>query len=437
MKLLAFFVLIISAATVVVVSVAAQTSQTSLSLWPYYVEVTPENNSPGIHDVVMPLGVLDKSAAELSDLRLFDSANREIPYAIRVRKELDETEEMETSLFNFVSAGSGSEVMVDLGEDPDEHNELEIETSGANFRRQVTIEGSDNRSDWKLLNDKGVLLNFSSENSSIDSKRVSYPTSRYRYLRVRVQRDELTDKEAPRITEVKAIMATREKGQLSTWDVPVPSYQLLRNQGAHASAWTLDLGGLAPCDRLALEIDDESFSRPFQVESVDDPQNPSLIASGTLTRRRGDEPKPLVIVFDREERVRKLRLQITGYSNPTLSISSIAASAPARQLVYEVREPASQPLRLYFGNQSVPAPHYDFEAELQSRLTAEPAHSTIGYVLGNPEYKPEPLPLTERVPWLIYIVLAASSIALLFILWSLARTAMYTKPQESGKGTNG
>ena len=36
---------------------------------------------------------------------------------------------------------------------------------------------------------------------------------------------------------------------------------------------------------------------------------------------------------------------------------------------------------------------------------------------------PEPLPLTERAPWLIYIVLAASSIALGFVLFSLARTA--------------
>jgi len=433
MKLLAWFIFIVSAATVLVVSVAAQTS---VSLWPYYVEVTPGNNAPGIYDVIVPLPVLDKASAELSDLRLFDSANREIPYAIRVRKELDETEEMETRLFNVAQAGAASEVSVDLGEDPSEHNELEIETSGANFRRQVAIEGSDNNSDWKLLNSKGVLLSFSSENSAVESNRVSYPTSRYRYLRVRVQRDELTDKEAPRITEVKAIMARREKGQLSTWNVPVPAYQLLRNQGAHASAWSLDLGGLAPCDRLSLEIDDESFSRPFQVESVDDPQNPRLIASGTLTRRRGDEPKLLMIVFDREERVRKLRLQITDYSNPSLNIMSIEASAPARQLVYEVKEQTSQPLRLYFGNQSIPAPHYDFEAELSSRLTSDPAHSTFGYVLGNPEYKPEPLPLTERVPWLIYVVLAASSIALLFILWSLTRTAMYTKPQEGRKITN-
>ena len=136
-----------------------------------------------------------------------------------------------------------------------------------------------------------------------------------------------------------------------------------------------------------------------------------------------------------EKVVRKLRLQITDYSNPTLNITSIQASAPARQLVFELKEPASQPLRLYFGNASVPAPHYDFETELQSKPSLEPAHSTFGDVTANPQYQPEPRPLTERVPWLIYIVLAISSIALAFILVSLARNAMRGSTQKGTKDT--
>ena len=72
-----------------------------------------------------------------------------------------------------------------------------------------------------------------------------------------------------------------------------------------------------------------------------------------------------MIFFNQEENCAQLRLQITDYSNPTLNINSIEASAPARQLVFELKEPASQPLRLYFGNENVPAPHYDFENELQ------------------------------------------------------------------------
>ena len=414
-------IFVIAAVMTLIVSVAAQTS---LSLWPYYVEVTPENSPLGMHDMMVPLAIFDKSGAELGDLRLFDSSNREVPYAIRIRRDIDEVDEFEGSLFNQSQVGGSSEVSVDLGEEPDEHNEVEILTSGANFRRQVSIEGSDNRREWRMLNENGVLLSFTSRNNTVESNRLSYPASRYRYLRVRVQRDSLTDDRAPQITGVTAMMAVREKGEFATWSVPVPSYQLQRNQGAHASAWTIDLGARAPCDRLTLEVDDSSFTRPFQVESVDDPQNIRLVASGTLTRHTGDEGKPLVIVFDEEENVRKLRLQITDYSNPTLNITSIQASAPARQLVYELKEPAQGPLRLYFGNASVTAPHYDFENELKSKLTSEPGHSTYSQVIANPQYKPEPRPLTERVPWLIYIVLGLSSIALAFVLYSLARKAM-------------
>ena len=59
------------------------------------------------------------------------------------------------------------------------------------------------------------------------------------------------------------------------------------------------------------------------------------------------------------------------------------------------------------------APHYDFENELTARnLLRNQVTAAIGDVIANPEYRPEPQPLTERAPWLIYIVLAVSSIAL-------------------------
>jgi hypothetical protein len=427
MKRVGLLLFVVVAATALVFSVSAQTS---LSQWPYYVELAPEQTGPGVYDFVVPLPVMDKARPDLADLRLFDSANREIPYGIRIRREVDEKRDIPVRLFNSGLAGPAtSEVSVDLGENPGEHNEIEIETRGTNFRRQVVIEGSDSGRDWRTLSNNGVLFSFTSQNTVAESQRVTYPASRYRYLRVKVSRDQLTDDETPQVTSVKVMMAVREKGLLSSWSVPVPSYQLLRNQGAHASAWLIDLGARTPCDRLTLEISDESFSRPFQVESVDDDQNVRLVATGDLTRHASDQPTPLVIIFNQEENVRKLRLQITDYSNPTLEIRGIAASAPARQLVFELKEPPSQPLRLFFGNANVTAPHYDFEKELPARLSKEPLHSSSGEVLANREYKPEPLPLTERVPWLIYVVLAASSVALGFVLYSLARTATRLKPQ--------
>ena len=87
----------------------------------------------------------------------------------------------------------------------------------------------------------------------------------------------------------------------------------------------------------------------------------------------------------------------------------------------KLKEPSAQPLRLYFGNANATEPHYDFEDELESRLNAPVVATATGPLTNNPDYRPDPLPFTERVPWLIYIVLTASSVALGLILFSLAR----------------
>jgi hypothetical protein len=426
MKKFGLVTLLIVAAAMFIASAFAQAS---MSPWAFFIEVTPGSGAPGTYNLVVPLEVMDKSREDLADLRLYDARGREIPYALRIRKEVDEKREMRTRLFNQASVGTASEVSIDLGESPGEHNEVEIETEGRNFRRRVDLEGSDSGKEWRTLSTGDVIFNFESQNRAVESNRVSYPASRYRYLRVRVFADELTSRQAPVITGANVTMALREKGELTSWTAVVPSYQLLRNQGAPASAWPIDLGARVPVDRLALAIDDPSFSRPFQIEVVDDPQNIRLVASGELTRRVGEERRPLVVTFEREENARKLRLLINDYNNQTLTISSIAASAPARQLVFDLKETTTQPLRLFFGNPRATAPHYDFEKELPAKLS--PVRSELAAVANNPDYRPEPLPLTERIPWLIYVVLAVSSIALAIILISLARTAVRTGSHQT------
>lgn len=440
MKKFGLVVLVVLAVTVWL-STNSNFAQASLSSWPFFVDMaanTAGTDAPGIYDVVLPLEVMDKAREDLADLRLYDAANREIPYAIRIRREFDDQREIGGSVFNQGVVGQSSELSVDLGQNPGEHNEIQIQTAGQNFRRRVEVEGSDSSQEWRTLENRALLFSFESQNRAVESTRVTYPSSRYRFLRVRVFRDELTDDRAPEIAGVKVMMAIHVQGELTTWGLYVPPYQLLRNQGAHASTWSIDLGARVPCDRLTLEMEDASFSRPFQIEIVDDPQNARLIARGELTRHLGEEAKPLVITFDQEVHARKLRLLVTDYSNPTLTITSIQASAPARQFVFELKETPAPPLRLFFGNPKVTAPHYDFEKELPSKLSKsaspasgdQPMRRAVGSVVTNPEFKPEPLPLTERVPWLIYLVLAASSVALAIILISLARTTLQTEPQQ-------
>ena len=422
MKKLRLIAFLLFAAVSFTLAVSAL-AQTSSSAWPFYVELNAGSAAPGLYDLIVPFHVMDKSRIDLADLRILDGNGREIPYALRVRREIDDSRVTTANIYNRTFIGSSHEVYVDLGEDHGVHNAVEILTNGSNFRRRVVIEGSDSGTEWRTLKTGDAIFNFHAQNKLVESKRVSYSPSRFRYLRIRVLADELTDSyDRPDITDVRVMMAMREKGELVTWAVNVPSYQLLRNQGSPASSWTIDLGARVPIDRLALDFEERSFSRPFQLEAVDG-QDVRLVASGELTRRAGDD-RPVIINLDNEDHTRNLRLLVTDFSNQTLSITSIQPSAAARQLVFELKEPANQPLRLFFGNDKVSAPHYDFEKELSSKLSKPPTRVSVGLTTPNPNYTPEPLPFTERAPWLIYLVLTASSIALAWILFSLARRSL-------------
>ncbi len=420
-------------ATVLLLAIAiVVVAQSQLSLWPSYVEVNT-NGSAGLHQFTVPLDVMGKGREDLGDLRLFDADNHEIPYAIRIRKDLNEEREFGAQVFNEVTVGSATEATIDLGSNTTEHNEVQLQTAGTDFRRRVVVEGSDSASQWRTLNSDGVIFRFQSQAKTVESNAVSYPTSRYRYVRVRVSSDELSDDGPPDVVGVSVKMSVHEEGRLTTWDVMVPSYELNRNQGAHSASWTVDFGSPVPCDRITLTIADESFYRPFEVEVADDPQNPRLIANGYLSRRAGEQPEPITITFNQEEHVKKLRLRVIDYSNQTLTIENIQASAPARELVFQLNQPQSAPLRLYFGNPKIAEPHYDFEKELSEKLKTNPSEASVGSELRNSAYVPEPVPFTERLPWLIYLVLAVSSIALGLILLSLARATLRTPHKETNE----
>jgi len=70
---------------------------------------------------------------------------------------------------------------------------------------------------------------------------------------------------------------------------------------------------------------------------------------------------------------------------------------------------------------------------LSAKLKAPAIPAAVGSFVANPNYSPPPLPFTERLPWLIYVVLTISSVALALILFSLARATMRLEGTTEGK----
>jgi hypothetical protein len=103
---------------------------------------------------------------------------------------------------------------------------------------------------------------------------------------------------------------------------------------------------------------------------------------------------------------------------------SARAAAPARVIIAEPGKSPVGPWRLYFGNPKAEAPNYDFARNLPPRLEPPPARLKLEPRQENPVYQPEPLPLTERLPWLIYVLLGAAVAVLGLLIASLARAAI-------------
>jgi hypothetical protein len=401
----------------------------SVAAWKFFAEVrlaAPEKDA--LLDFVLPPSVFDAARIDLADLRLYDAQWRDVPYALRVRNEVDTTEAVPAKEFNRVPGPSGaSQLALDLGEQQIEHNEVEIHTPGTNFRRRVLLEGSDDGNAWSQLAQRDLVHYPSGEKAFVD-KTLSYTPSRYRYLRMTVARDPQNDIEAIEIGTVVVRRRVKIPGELDVRSVSVGERAPVRADGGPGSSWLIDLQGKdVPVDRLLVTVADEAFVRNYYIEAGGPPEANERfwwVTNGVWQRRAGEPQRDMVAEFGQEVRAARLRLVVTDHSNPALRLESVRAAAPARVIIARQTESAAGPWRLYFGNPKAEAPNYDFARNLPPRIVPPPDRVQLGPRQENPTYQPEPLPLTERLPWLIYVLLSAAVAVLALLIGNLARASI-------------
>ena len=200
---------------------SAEPTAALIERWPYFspVKAPAFDKAQTMCDFLVTPPIFDKARSDLGDLRLFDAAGREVPYALRIRQPVFVDQLVAASEFNRVELPSGStEVTLDLGENPPEQNSLDVVLPGTNFRRSAHLEGSDDNQQWKTLVDKASLVRFVAGTREFDERRISYPPSRYRYLRLRVDRDPEVDAKAVEVGAVTAHRKVEVPGEMVTLD---------------------------------------------------------------------------------------------------------------------------------------------------------------------------------------------------------------------------
>jgi len=393
-----------------------------LSAWPSFREIPVPRVQlvrNGLLDFVFDGEMLDRTRADGADVRVYDGT-QEIPYVLRVRREIDTSTAFTAREFNRSTEGGVTQASYDLGEQPQQHNQVEIETAGDNFRRLVDVQGSADGVEWYTLVSGAITFQFTARGRTVEQKSVDYPVSRYRYLRIRVERDSQVDRAAPELKTVRIFRSVRVKGEMVSFRGNPESLDADRFYGRPASIWRVDFGARIPLERLVLTMGSGVFSRPYQLDAIDDPASPTALASGVLARSEDATDRQQTIEFP-ERFARRVKLTVTDDRNAPLPILEFTAQSAARQVVFEAQSAGAGPIRVYYGNPRALAPHYDLAARLPAELRA--LRMPLGPRRENPIYRPEPKPFSERSPWLVYVVLGAASLVLAAILLSLVRAS--------------
>ncbi len=359
--------------------------------WEFIAPIVAPADASSSSMIELKLGpdVFSKARSDLADLRLFTASGKAHPFALRVLAKKSVRDSVPTTEFNRLEQKNGSrELTLELPSDEYQHNEVQVETSGTSFRRSVQVDGSSDGQTWRSLN-TGHLIRFEYGDQKINVTSISYPDSRFQFVRVRVQPDldpESTDEAVDEfsITSVKVLRTVELAGERSEWPGEVGPREPTRVLGAPGSVWIIDLKGKnVPVDRIEFDVANGEFVRDVEIqfETLSDylgqPVFSTLYSNGPTTwQRKAGEPKKLMAVDFPEVQTSRLRLLVSDYRNVPLTIRSAKVSAAARQLVIPQTESQQEELKLYFGNPLAEPANYDFARNLPEQLVSDPAAAT-------------------------------------------------------------
>lgn len=352
----------------------------------------------------------------LHDLRLIRGEAEEIGYAIYVpRKVGPRIEERPARVFNIAKrSNKATELSLDLGENPPITNRVGIETPDKDFGCAVVVEGSDSGRRWKTIRDDAAIFDFVGYERGRFTT-VSFPDSRYRYLRLVVSappgRKPIDLSGATVFQEIPA-----EEPELPML-VDRPVRERTETQKERETWFTLDLAARhLPVGKILLETADENFAREVRLSVSDDRKRWRSAGGGFIFRYRTARyrAESLAVEFG-EQFGRYLRIRVLNGDDPPLAVMRITVQGRPRYLFFPF-EPGRR-FRLFYENRDAHKAEYDYGKVFERIARRSAIEARLGGVQHNPRFiatrqAPPPHPWIRRNQWVLYVALGVAVIGL-------------------------
>ncbi len=392
----------------------------------------PPAEAAHLVSVTVPVEIYGHAQSQQADLRVIDDNGQEVPYVLYAKQRVEQRQWRNAKLedLGYVAAGQYTHAIVDVGENPEPHNSIVLDSPETNFFAWVEVAASDDHRTWRVLRDRAPIYRFRQDTLE-GNQVVTYPESRARYLRLHIslQEDKPFQLDGCRVTQEVIEEAERVALPVSgVADASAPAQQ---------SWWRFDLGARdVPVSEARFETSSAPFHRAVQVSASNDGKEWWLVGSGEIYRlktlsktlslpaqaggaeglsKTDQQPAPqlagqevLRVEFS-EVLTRHLRVAVFNRNDPPLEGLTVAVYGTPRHVVFN-QQPGRR-YRLLYGNVMAKRPEYELARLVNSKQMEAAAAGGLGAEESNPNWS-DPRPWTEKHPWVLWAALGLAVVVL-------------------------
>jgi len=349
-----------------------------------------------------------------------------VPYALIVERGSRESDNKDVRVLQQAVVGGKTQFVIDMA-GVAEYDHIDLKLATRNFVAHARVEGHDDLhgAQWALLAER-ILYDLSKENLGSNSM-LRLPLSAYRYLRVTidgpVKPADILGASSEFRQEQKAVW--RDVGGEPTVSEVAATAQAGDSQRVERkrTLLTFTVPKNVPINRVTFDIDpaQPNFRRAVQVMGEKD----VYLGSGEIDRvhmvRSGQkiDSEDYDVSFSAVGH-QTIKVAIENGDDPPLKLSSARLQQLERRLYFD--PPAAAPLTLYYGDEKLEPPVYDYAKLFLLAKDAAPAQ--LGGEETNAAYtgRPDDRQWTERHPAVLWIAIVAA----VLILGAIALRSMKT-----------
>jgi len=350
---------------------------------------------------------------DLGDLRL-TSGDTEIPYAIAVERGSFEQDRKNLTVFQQATVAGKTQFLIDMS-GLAEYDHVQLKLATRNFVAHASVEGNDDphAKNWAGLGST-ILYDLSRENLGSNAM-LRIPRATYRYLRINI------DGPVPPADVQDAESESAEERPAVWRDVNASSTQ---NQSGRDSVFTFAIPDHVPVERVSFAIASPTANFRRDVDIHDDKDG--WLGSGTIERvhmvRAGQkiDSEQQTVTFSANG-LRTIKVIVHNGDDRPLNIDGGRLQQLERRAYFDAARPA--PLQLYYGDEKLHLPVYDYAKLFQENKDAVAAQ--LGAESFNAAFteRPDERPWSERHPAFLWAAIIAAVLGLGAVALRSMRTA--------------